>query len=71
LAAYNVVGKEYHRLDAATRDQVVAQYPRLNMKQHLCATFASTIAKCPSTRLGVLDKIGFLDMIQASPFVEE
>ncbi len=67
-AALDVVGREALSLEAALRDDVVQRWPRRACKAELRAAIAAEARRAPTSRAGVLVRLGFLGLIAAAPF---
>lgn len=68
-AAMDVVGSRFDEVDAATRNQVLAKHPRLEMKSGFVASMKQQSSTRPYSRAGFLCRHGFISLIRRSPFV--
>ncbi len=67
-AAMDVVGSRLDEVAEATRNQVLAQHPRFEMKSGLVASMKQQSNIRPHSRAGFLCSHGFISMIRRSPF---
>jgi len=78
----DVIGVGYEDLSASQRDQILAEFPRVNFKEDIIRAFADGIAHKPQTAFGnikadVLERLlpgyvrpKFCEMIARSPFAQ-
>lgn len=78
----DVIGVGYEDLSAAEREQILAEFPRVNFKEDIIRAFADGIAHKPETAFGnikadVLERLlpgyvrpNFCEMIARSPFAQ-
>lgn len=69
-AAVDVVGFRWEDIAADTVEYVLEEWPRLDMKNRICAALAREAAKTPSSPMGVQFRLGFRKMIRDAPFDE-
>jgi hypothetical protein len=69
-AAFDVVGARWHDVRPADRLAVLALHPRQDLKRRLVPVLREQASRSPRTRIAVLCRLGFLKLIQSSPFEE-
>jgi hypothetical protein len=70
-AAVDVIGgARFHEIPSAVRARVLAVYPRLELKAFLADALRREHREHPSSRMGLLVSLGFLDQVRAAPYEE-
>ncbi|GAA5181264.1 hypothetical protein GCM10025771_27800 [Niveibacterium umoris] len=68
-AGLDVVGLRFNEVPPTLRDAVLEKYPRLGFKGHICRCMSHEARAAPNSRAGLfVRRLGFLDLVAASPF---
>ncbi len=66
--ACDVVGARYGQIARADRQHVLQEYPRGNLKQTLVEVFKQEARLHSCSRIALMNRLGFLNMIKKAPF---
>jgi len=64
----DVIGARYHEISAEARDQVVQRYPRQDFARQIGQRLGDSPVRRPGSRTHLLCQLGFLRMIERSPW---
>lgn len=67
-AALDVVGQRHGELPAGTIHAVLAQYPRLALKQEIAGWIQREAQLRPGSRMAVLRRLGMVGLVRRAPF---
>lgn len=67
-AAFDVVGERYQQLPPSLIEATLWKHPRLAMKEELIAWVEREAKLRPSSRMAMLRKLGFADLVNAAPY---